>query len=55
MVNDWRLGVPRFSDENFPKVNALVDAIGEIAKKYTGATAASVALAWILAEHPDCE
>ncbi|KAH9921860.1 NADP-dependent oxidoreductase domain-containing protein [Fomitopsis serialis] len=44
--------LPRFSDENFPKNLELLDKFREVAKKYD-ATASQVALAWILAEHPD--
>jgi len=46
---DFRLGLPRFSDENFPKNLALTDKIKVIADKYS-ATPSQVALAWILAE-----
>ena len=51
--NDWRLTVPRFSEENFPKILKVVDALIEIAKKYPGTTSSSVTLAWIMAEHKD--
>lgn len=46
--------LPRFSEENFPKNLALTDKIKDIADKYT-ATPSQVTLAWILAEHDDCE
>ena len=50
---DFRLFLPRFSEENFPKNLVLTDGIVELAKKYD-ATASQVVLAWILAEHPTC-
>ncbi|KAF7326626.1 malate dehydrogenase [Mycena venus] len=49
---DYRRTLPRFSDENFPKNLALVDHLQQIADKYH-ATSGQVALAWMLAEHPD--
>ncbi|KLO06560.1 Aldo/keto reductase [Schizopora paradoxa] len=48
---DFRLTLPRFSEENFPKNLTLVDGIKAIAEKYK-ATTSQVTLAWILAEHP---
>ncbi|TFK97672.1 NADP-dependent oxidoreductase domain-containing protein [Pterulicium gracile] len=50
--DDFRLGIPRFSEENFPKNVQLVDKFQDIARKYD-TTPAQVALAWILAEHKD--
>jgi len=44
---DFRKIIPRFSEENFPKVNKVVDGIKEIGKRHD-ATAAQVTLAWIL-------
>ena len=44
---DWRLSTPRFSEEAIAKNNRLVDLVAEIANA-TGATAAQVALAWVL-------
>ena len=46
--------VPRYSAENFPKNLIVTDKIKAIADKY-GATPSQVTLAWILAEHYDCE
>ncbi|EJC99943.1 Aldo/keto reductase [Fomitiporia mediterranea MF3/22] len=46
--NDFRLLLPRFSEENFPKNVTLVDKIQAIAKKYN-ATPSQITLAWILA------
>ncbi|KAL5513391.1 hypothetical protein ACEPAH_3790 [Sanghuangporus vaninii] len=45
---DYRLSLPRFSEENFSKNLTLVDKIQSIANKYS-ATPAEVTLAWILA------
>jgi aryl-alcohol dehydrogenase-like predicted oxidoreductase len=47
--NDFRNIVPRFSQENRDANQALVDLIGEFAKQKK-ATAAQVALAWLLAK-----
>ena len=47
---DFRLMLPRFSEENFPKNLVVTDKIKAIADKY-GATPSQVTLAWILAEH----
>ena len=44
---DWRLGNPRFSEEALAKNARLADVVAEVAKE-TGATAAQVALAWVL-------
>jgi aryl-alcohol dehydrogenase-like predicted oxidoreductase len=44
---DWRLDNPRFSEEAIAKNRALADRVAEIATAI-GATAAQVALAWIL-------
>ncbi|KIJ27072.1 hypothetical protein M422DRAFT_37941 [Sphaerobolus stellatus SS14] len=48
--DDARLILPRFSEENFPKVIAIVDKLQEIGKR-TGLTSSQVALSWIVAEH----
>lgn len=50
--NDLRLQMPRFQEANFAKNLALVDAFRTVADKY-GATPGQIALAWILAVHPD--
>ncbi|CCM00124.1 uncharacterized protein FIBRA_02151 [Fibroporia radiculosa] len=50
--DDFRQSLPRFSDENFPKNLALVEEFRTVAVKYE-ATPGQIALAWILAEHPD--
>jgi aryl-alcohol dehydrogenase-like predicted oxidoreductase len=45
--NDWRRTNPRFQGENFRKNLALVDALETMARA-KGATAAQLALAWLL-------
>ncbi|KAJ7452143.1 Aldo/keto reductase [Mycena galericulata] len=49
---DYRRTLPRFSEKNFPRNLALVDHLQQIADKHH-ATSGQVALAWMLAEHPD--
>lgn len=49
---DWRLAVPRFSEENFPLNLKLVDGVTELAAR-RGSTPGQVALAWLLAQGPD--
>ncbi|MDE3184090.1 MAG: aldo/keto reductase [Bacteroidota bacterium] len=49
--NDFRNIVPRFSEENRKANQALVDLLGKIAKE-RNATAAQIALAWLLAQKP---
>lgn len=44
--------MPRFSEENFPRMLAVVDGIQAIAKKYD-ATPGQVTLAWMLAQGDD--
>ncbi|KZT51425.1 aldose reductase YakC [Calocera cornea HHB12733] len=46
---DSRLGLPRFSEENFPKNLVLVDHVNRLAQK-KGCTAGQLALAWIHAQ-----
>ena len=48
---DFRNIVPRFSEENRKANQAMVDAIGKIAKE-KNATNAQIALAWVLAQKP---
>ncbi len=47
---DWRLANPRFTDEAIAMNSRLADVVGEIAKELD-ATAAQVALAWVLARN----
>ncbi|KAK7055376.1 malate dehydrogenase [Favolaschia claudopus] len=49
---DYRRTLPRFSEENFGRNLALVDHLQRVADGH-GMTSGQVALAWILAEHPD--
>ena len=49
--NDFRSAIPRFQGKNYEKNLALVDYVGELAKK-KGSTPAQIALAWILAQKP---
>ncbi|KAL0952446.1 hypothetical protein HGRIS_006715 [Hohenbuehelia grisea] len=51
---DIRKKLPRFSAENFPKNLEVVAKLKAIADKHD-ATSGQVALAWILASHPNCE
>ncbi|PAV19769.1 Aldo keto reductase [Pyrrhoderma noxium] len=46
---DFRLSLPRFSEENFPKNVLLADKLKTIADKHN-ATPSQITLAWILAE-----
>ncbi|WP_084741830.1 aldo/keto reductase [Cryptosporangium aurantiacum] len=48
-ADDFRSGNPRFQPENFRANLAIVDAVEAIAARYE-ATAAQVALAWVLAQ-----
>jgi aryl-alcohol dehydrogenase-like predicted oxidoreductase len=50
--NDWRRHNPRFSEENFERNFALLDAVREIAKA-KNVTPAQVALAWVLSRGND--
>ncbi|KAJ7046123.1 NADP-dependent oxidoreductase domain-containing protein [Mycena alexandri] len=49
---DFRRMIPRFSAENFPKVNKLQDALKAIGEKYN-ANVSQVTLAWLLAQGED--
>lgn len=49
--NDFRNSVPRFSEENRKVNQAFVNLLGKIAKEMN-ATAAQIALAWLLAQKP---
>jgi aryl-alcohol dehydrogenase-like predicted oxidoreductase len=48
---DIRGHLPRFQPENLARNEALVDALGTVARDL-GATAAQVAIAWVLAQRP---
>ena len=49
--DDFRSTLPRFTPEAMEKNRALVDLLGEIAKR-KNATPAQIALAWLLAQKP---
>jgi aryl-alcohol dehydrogenase-like predicted oxidoreductase len=49
--NDFRNIVPRFTPEARKANQALVDLLGQVAKR-KGTTAAQIALAWLLAQKP---
>jgi len=51
--DDARKFLPRFSETNFAKNLEIVEKIKTVADK-CNATTSQVALAWILAEHPNC-
>ncbi|KAF8529469.1 NADP-dependent oxidoreductase domain-containing protein [Gautieria morchelliformis] len=50
---DFRLYLPRFSEENFPKNLVVVEKLKEIGQKTGNLSSGQVALAWILAEYPN--
>ncbi|KAF7157642.1 hypothetical protein CNMCM5623_002016 [Aspergillus felis] len=49
---DLRRMYPKYSDENFPQILKLVQALKDVANAH-GSTPAQVALAWLLATGPD--
>ncbi|KAI0028563.1 Aldo/keto reductase [Vararia minispora EC-137] len=49
---DFRLTIPKYSKENFPKINAIADKMKAIGSKY-GVEASAVCLAWVLAQGED--
>jgi len=50
--NDFRRMLPKYSQENFPKILELVQGLQDIAKAH-GSTSAQVSLAWLQAQGPD--
>ena len=50
--DDWRKNNPRFVGENFQRNLRIVDEVGAVAAE-VGATAAQIALAWLLAQGDD--
>ena len=50
---DFRHNLPRFDDEHLAANQKLVDAVKAVAARHDGATAARVALAWVLTAAPD--
>ena len=51
-ANDFRLGAPRFSEENFPKNLEIVHQLDAIGKK-RGNTSGQITLAWLLSQGDD--
>lgn len=51
-TDDYRRRDPRYSDENMPGNLAIVDAVGEVARRH-GVSHARVALAWLMAQGED--
>ena len=51
-ANDFRLGAPRFSEENFPKNLEIVHQLEAIARK-KGYTPGEISLAWLLSQGDD--
>ena len=49
---DFRLGDPRYSDENFARNMAAVEVVKQVAARH-GVSAAQIALAWLLAQGDD--
>jgi len=49
---DWRRHMPRFEPEHFQTNLALVDRVTALAER-KGCTPAQLALAWVLAQHPN--
>jgi len=49
--DDWRRNNPRFQGENFTRNLAIADAVRAVAQD-KGCTPAQLALAWLLARHP---
>ena len=50
--DDWRLTTPRFSEESMQKNQAIVDVVKRVAARRK-ATAAQIALAWVLSQGND--
>ncbi|KAK9720391.1 Aldo-keto reductase str7 [Basidiobolus ranarum] len=50
--DDFRKTIPKFSQDNFPKIMKLVNDLQEIGKKHQ-ATSSQVTLAWLLAQGDD--
>ena len=51
-ANDWRRNDPRYSAENMPRNMAVVEAVGEVARRHD-VSRAQVALAWLLTQGED--
>ena len=51
-ADDYRRLNPRFSEENFPKNLAIVDAVRDLATE-KGCTVGQLAIAWLLSQGDD--
>lgn len=51
-TGDIRRALPKYSEENFPRILDLVRGLQDVANSH-GSTLAQVALAWLLAQGPD--
>lgn len=51
-AGDMRRMLPKYPEENFPKILELVQGLKDVAKSH-GSTSAQVALAWLLAQGPN--
>ncbi|KAJ7149631.1 NADP-dependent oxidoreductase domain-containing protein [Mycena filopes] len=52
-AGDYRTIIPRYNATNFPNILKIADGLKAIGKKYDGASAGQVALAWLLAQGND--
>ncbi|KAF8317876.1 Aldo keto reductase [Clavulina sp. PMI_390] len=52
-ADDFRRMIPKFSEKNFPRILALVDALRTIGVAHNNATPAQVTIAWIMAQGDD--
>lgn len=50
--NDWRRMLPKYSEENFPKILKQVQGLKDVTDAH-GSTPAQVALAWRMAQRPE--
>ncbi|KNG80460.1 aldo/keto reductase [Aspergillus nomiae NRRL 13137] len=50
--NDFRRFLPKYSEENFPKILELVQGLNDVAKAHNS-TSTQIAIAWLLAQGPD--
>ncbi|CAG8046932.1 unnamed protein product [Penicillium olsonii] len=51
-ATDFRRMLPKYAEENFPKIRELVQGLKQIAERHDS-TAAQVAIAWVLAQGSD--
>lgn len=50
--DDFRRFLPKYTEENFPKILQLVDGLKEVAKVHNS-TPSQIAIAWLLAQGSD--